>query len=265
MEMKRHHQKSWLEKLQHGYLFKQRQKIKEFENSETNAWLKYFSVSSHVEGYICAIQEEEIDTKLLKHKRLREETNPNCRLCHTQRESIQHIIACCPKLSASMYLPIRHNEVAKVIYENLISRETKASTKSIQEVYANEDKEIWWDTKIKTFPTLEHNKPVIVLWLKKEKKYYIINIKVVLDVNINKNIDQKHDTYFLLSVELKRLYKDYTFEVIPIILGATGAITKHLKSNLEKIGIDNSAYVTRKCQMKSLLGTMKVVKSVMKL
>ena len=46
----------------------------------------------------------------------------------------------------------------------------------------------------------------------------------------------------------------YTFEVIPIIPGATGANTKHLKSNLEKIDIDNSAYVTRKCQMKSLLG-----------
>ena len=74
----------------------------------------------------------------------------------------------------------------------------------------------------------------------KGQKCYIIDIKVGLDVNINKNIDQKHDTYFLLSVELKRLHKDYTFEVIPIILGATGAVNKHLKSNLEKIGIDNS-------------------------
>ena len=156
----------------------------------------------HVEGYICAIQEEGINTKLLKHKRLREGTNLNCRLCHTQRESIQHIIACCPKLSASMYLPIRH-----------ISRETKFPMKLIQEVYSNEDKEIWWDTKIKTSPTREHNKPDIVLWLK-EKKCYIIDIKVRLDININKNIDQKHDTYFLLSVELKRLYKDYMFDVI---------------------------------------------------
>ena len=70
---------------------------------------------------------------------------------------------------------------------------------------------------------------------------------------------------FYYLFELKRLYKDYTFEVILVILGATGAITKHLKSNLEKIGIDNSSYVIRKCQMKSLLGTMKVVKSIMKL
>ena len=155
--------------------------------------------------------------------------------------------------------------MAKVVYKNDISRETKVPMKSIQEVYSGDDKEIGWNTKIKTSPTLEHNKPDIVLWLEKEKKCYIIDIKVGLDVNITKNIDQKHDTYFLLSVELKRLYKHYTFEVIPIILGATGAITKHLKSNLEKIVIDNSSYVIRKCQMKSLLGTVNVVKSVMKL
>ena len=37
------------------------------------------------------------------------------------------------------------------------------------------------------------------------EKCYIIDNKVGLDVNINKNIDQKYDTYFLLSVELKRL------------------------------------------------------------
>ena len=163
MEIKKNHQKSWLEKIQHGYLFKQREKIREFEKSETNAWLKNSTISSHVEGYICAIQEEEINTKLLQHKRSRDGTSPNCRLCHTQRESIQHIIACYPKLSAPMYLPIRHNEVAKVIYENLISSEKKVPMKTIQEVYSNADKEIWWDTKIKTSPTLEHNKPDIVL------------------------------------------------------------------------------------------------------
>ena len=115
-----------------------------------HGWLKYITVSSHVEGYICAIQEEEIHTKLLKPKRLSEETNPNCRLCHTQGESIQHIIACCPKLSTSVYLPIRHNEVVKVIHENLISRETKVPMKSIQEVYSNQDKDLHYHRTQKT-------------------------------------------------------------------------------------------------------------------
>ena len=37
-----------------------------------------------------------------------------------QNETIHHIIACCGKLSASMYLPVKYNEVAKVIYDAII-------------------------------------------------------------------------------------------------------------------------------------------------
>ena len=32
---------------------------------------------------------------------------------------MQHIIASCPNLSASMYLPLRHSKVANVIYQNM--------------------------------------------------------------------------------------------------------------------------------------------------
>ena len=32
---------------------------------------------------------------------------------------MQHIIASCPNLSASMYLHLRHNKVANVIYQNI--------------------------------------------------------------------------------------------------------------------------------------------------
>ena len=38
-----------------------------------------------------------------------EQVNPNCRLCGNSKETIQHIIAACPNLSASMYLPLRRN------------------------------------------------------------------------------------------------------------------------------------------------------------
>ena len=58
----------------------------------------------------------------------------------THTQSQYNTIACCPKLRASMYLPIRHNEVGKSIYENL--RETKVPMNSIQGVYLHDDKEI---------------------------------------------------------------------------------------------------------------------------
>ena len=60
----------------------------------THLWLKKSSFSSHVEGYISAIQEEEIFTRSLNSKLLTDELiNQNCRLSGNQKETIQHIIA----------------------------------------------------------------------------------------------------------------------------------------------------------------------------
>ena len=123
---------------------------------------------------------------------------------------------------------------------------------------------IWWDQKVKIPGTLKHDKPDIVLWRKNEKKCYIIDIVVGLDANVNKNVQLKHDNYFQLCTELKRIYRDYSFEVIPISLGATGLITKPLLINLKKIGIENETKIAKRLQQKALIGTMKIVKSFTK-
>ena len=118
---------------------------------------------------------------------------------------------------------------------------------------------------IETLLKLEHNKPDIVLWKKKECKCYIIDICVCLDVNIDKNIKQKLDNYLSLAAELKRLYEQYTFEILPIVIGATGLVTKKTFEVFESLGIQNVEDTILKCQKGALLGTMKIVKSFMKM
>ena len=79
--------------------------------------------------------------------------NPKCQLSHAEKETIQHIIAACPKLSASMYLPVWHNKVATIIYDGVIQRnDINNRMISLQEKYTDEFVEIWWDTKIKIIP-----------------------------------------------------------------------------------------------------------------
>ena len=190
--------------------------------------------------------------------------SPFCRLCKNNRETIQHVIACCPRLSASMYLPLRHNMVANIIYQNLITKSTNADRQPIQEVYTDDNKEIWWDTKIDTLATCKHNKPDIILWKKSEKMCYIIEVRVGLDVNINKNIALKLDSYLPLAAELKRLYNDYSFKVIPVILGATGLVTSHMSKMLKEIGIEKTTEVVLKCQKSALLG-LKIAKGFLKM
>ena len=95
-------------------------------------------------------------------------------------------------------------------------------------MWANQHIEMWWDTLIKTVPTVPHNKPDIVVWKKNEDKCFIIDICVPLDQNIHTQEKMKIDNYTLLTIGLYRLYPNYSYEVIPIVLGATGLVTNSL-------------------------------------
>ena len=57
-----------------------------------------------------------------------------------------------------------------------------------------------------------------------------------------------------LSSELKRLYPRFTFEIIPIVLGATRLVSPSLRKNIEKIGVKNIKYTMLKCHGMTLLG-----------
>ena len=141
-------------------LEEKRKNIEDVDEKLTSIWHTNSTFSSHVEGFICAIQEEEINTNHLKHRRSqnRRDVNPKCRLCHTKDETIHHTIASCPKLSASMYLPVRHDEVAKEVYRRLITPKENVKV-PILETYSSENIDIWWDNKINTPCKVKHNRP----------------------------------------------------------------------------------------------------------
>ena len=122
-KIKSNHLEKGVNKNQHRYLNRSRKSVKDIDNQNTEIWLKNAPFFSHNEAFIFTIQEEEIYTNHLAAKRDKEnDKSAKCRLCKTENKTIHHIIACCPKLSASMYLPVRHNKVAKVIYEAIIDR-----------------------------------------------------------------------------------------------------------------------------------------------
>ena len=118
-QIKKEHFDLWQNKVTHRYL---RKKILENEDvnvQTTNQWLKS-NMSSHVEGYITATQEQELNTKdamKRKEKNLEKKgrLDNTCRLCKKSTE-----ISSCPEISSSLYLYIRHNAVAKVILEAVI-------------------------------------------------------------------------------------------------------------------------------------------------
>ena len=57
----------YTEKQMHGYMFK---KIKEQDQiDKSTSWITDMYITSHFEGYACAIHEPEINTKDLQHQR----------------------------------------------------------------------------------------------------------------------------------------------------------------------------------------------------
>ena len=68
-----------------------------------------------------------------------------------------------------------------------------------------------------------------------------------------------------LSPELKRLYPNFSFQTVPIVLGATGHVTPDLRKNLDKLGIVNINDTLVKCQRMALLETTKIVKSFIRM
>ena len=209
--LKEGHVKTWKEKAQHGYLFRKQETQPGYDKEATNAWLKDKFMPSHIEGYICAIQEQEIRTRLLINKRENAESNPKCRFCKSIDESIFHILNSCSNLSVSMYLPVRHNEVARVIYHELLREHGGIDEikKKPETTTRSGNIEIWWDKKISVQPPVENNRPDIVLWNLETKKCAIIDICVPMDVNVSREEKEKCDKYLLLSSRLQRLYPQY--------------------------------------------------------
>ena len=97
------HHKKFTSKVMHGYFNRTIEKDQKIDHTTSKSWTKNRKLTSHFEGYIADIQEQEIETKYL----------------------IKHIISSCPLMPARYYLPVRHDMVAKTLYKEIIKKTTQ--------------------------------------------------------------------------------------------------------------------------------------------
>ena len=137
------HPKKFTSKVMHGYFNRTIEKDQKIDHKTSKSWTKNRKLTSHFEGYIAAIQEQEIPTKYLIKKRARDAgkkppCDNKCRLCKTNVEYVIHIISCCLFMSARYYLPMRHDMVAKTFYKEIIKKnhpETEVPNKINEQEY----------------------------------------------------------------------------------------------------------------------------------
>ena len=122
------HEERWKGKVTHDYLQKRLEKDETIDMKTTNSWLS-LKLSSHIEGFMAAVQEQELDMKETRKRREKnqqreKEMDTKCGICQQQEESVHHLICSCPVLAPTLYLESRHSQIAKIIYQEVLGKDS---------------------------------------------------------------------------------------------------------------------------------------------
>ena len=198
MGTRKEHEQRWKAKVTHGYLQKSLEQDDTVDMSKTNRWLN-LKLSSHIEGLMSAIHEQEIDTKDIRRRREKDQQKKRemgvlCRVCEKHYESVYHLVCSSPVLAPTLYLDARHNQVARILYQEVVGNEKLIYTPP--QVTKAGDIKVWWDEQIHTLSKTEKHRPDVVIWDTKRKLCKIVEVTVPLDTNLVKAyMDKEKEAY----------------------------------------------------------------------
>ena len=244
----------------HGKFFRD---TKEVSGPRSYDWLKGGYLGKATEAYICAAQENVLETRGRKKYIYGEDVNPKCRICGLWDENVRHLASGCEELAKRQYV-IRHDNMGKRVHWELCRKYgIECGEKWYEHVPLNvmegQGVEIYWNQTIWVHTSVEHNRPDVVVVDHNEKKWYCIDFSVPMDKNVVKKEDEKLARYEILTQRIRSMHTVRS-EVIPIVIGALGTVPNRLPGYLEKLGIPD---ITGCLQKSALLGTQRILKNVL--
>ena len=243
--------------------FRQLKDLEGLDFKKSFNWLGGGYITPNCEGYICAAQELALFTKYHEKHILKTSQDDRCRICMKEKETIVHLLAGCDNLARKEYIE-RHNNVCKYVHyvlcQNYFGMVAQNWFQHMpKEVMVGRDTDITWDQSILTDRPIGANKPDILVKDKKAKKVYLIDISCPADSNVIKKESEKIMKYGGLKIELQRMWK-MPVVVIPVVVGALGAVSVNLKRYLAGIpGVPD----WKMCQKIAILGSQKIMRSVL--
>jgi hypothetical protein len=103
------------------------------------------------------------------------------------------------------------------------------------------------------------NRPDIIIKNKKEKTCTLIDVAIPADRNVAQKEAEKKLKNKSLGIEIQRMW-NLKCTIIPVIIGATGMVTKSLRKNLEAI---TGKHSIDSLQQTAILGTSHVIRKVL--
>ena len=159
----------------------------------------------------------------------------------------------------------RHNQVAGIVYRNICTEYGLETPRSKWEtppkVVENDRAKVLWDFQIQTDRMVMANQPDIVVVDKEQRKAVVVDIAIPSDCNIRKKEHEKLEKYQALREELEKAWK-VKATVVPVVIGALGAVTPKLEEWLQQVPGKTSDISVQKS---AVLGTAKILRRTLKL
>jgi len=118
-------------------------------------------------------------------------------------------------------------------------------------VYEEGDVTVLLNQAVHTDREVTANRPDIIIKNKKEKTCTLIDVAIPADRNVVQKESEKKFKYKSLCIEVQRMW-NLKCTIIPIIIGATGIVTRSLRKNR---GVIPGKHSIGSLQKTAILGT----------
>ncbi|XP_078017068.1 uncharacterized protein LOC144458442 [Epinephelus lanceolatus] len=254
-------QTAWRDKFLHGVYHRQIEKVADIK---TYQWLENAGLTDSTEALIIAAQEQALSKRAREARVYHSRSDPRCRLCKDASETVQHIVAGCTMQAGSAYME-RHNQVPGIVYRNICTqyrlKVPKSQWDTPPKVDENNRAEILWDFSFQTDKQLLANLPDIVVVDKYQERAVVVDVAIPANSNISKKEHEKVEKYQWLKEQLGQMWK-VKVDVVPVVVGALGAVTPKLGEWLWQIPGTTSEASVQKC---AVLETAKILCRILKL
>ncbi|KAK7895269.1 hypothetical protein WMY93_020594 [Mugilogobius chulae] len=248
---------SWEDKPLHGMYHRNITEVADLKKSYQ--WLERAGLKDSTEALILAAQEQALSTRAIEAQIYHTRQDPRCRLCKEAPETVQHITAGCKMLAGKAYME-RHNQVAGIVYRNICAEyglETPSSKwETPPKVVENDRAKILWDFQIQTDRMVMNQPDIVVVVDKEQRRAVVVDVAIPSDGNIRRKEHEKLEKYQGLREELEKAWK-VKATVVPVVIGALGAVTPKLDEWLQHIPGSTSDISVQKS---AVLGTARILR-----
>jgi len=126
-------------------------------------------------------------------------------------------------------------------------------------VYEEGDVTVLWNQAVHRDTVVTANSRDIMIKSKKEKICTLIDVAIPADRNVVQKEAEMKLKYKSLCIEIQRMW-NLKCTVVPVIIGATGIVTRSLRKNLESIPGKHSIDSLQKT---AILGTSHIIRKVL--